>query len=514
MLLDKLLTNMEAATAPAPASTAAAASMEAATAIATAAATTADDIVTNNGALNAAAAAAREEPCISAKPGSNQGQTAAAEAEELSETRELQLTGEAKLWHKDAAPVSSGEGGPGAGVSIFRAVRSLQGQEQQQHKGRHGRRLETTPQSTGSAVEAYYEQLARAWKQQQHQQNQQKQQQQQQNQQQQQKQQQQKQVKTHGLPLPTPPPPQHKQQHQGKSLKQPLQQKQQGRGLKTAPEFTQHRHELAAHSQQQQQQHELRLQTTPQSIASAVGSYYQQQADAYEKQQQQQQQSERKLVIRSADAVLSVMQDADIPSQYSDQQQQESPDVVAAAANVAAPAAANSAPRDALDSTNSDTEPSSALCGKKTTVTTSSSSSSNAGRSSSKMKIVEGEDSRYKLFLYSGHDTTLMPLLAALGVELSEWPAFASHLVLELWELDGQLYVNALYNGKQIEWRRGNEGGEGTREFGGRVKVRLGEVQGSDDKGAELGWIALEGFKKMVNGYVISEPGYRAECKI
>jgi hypothetical protein len=38
-----------------------------------------------------------------------------------------------------------------------------------------------------------------------------------------------------------------------------------------------------------------------------------------------------------------------------------------------------------------------------------------------------------KLVVYSGHDTTLTPLAAALGVPLRSWPPFSSHMELELW---------------------------------------------------------------------------------
>jgi hypothetical protein len=47
-----------------------------------------------------------------------------------------------------------------------------------------------------------------------------------------------------------------------------------------------------------------------------------------------------------------------------------------------------------------------------------------------------------KLHVISGHDTTVMPLLAALDPNLwsdTEWPAYASLLVLELWERQQQL---------------------------------------------------------------------------
>lgn len=39
-----------------------------------------------------------------------------------------------------------------------------------------------------------------------------------------------------------------------------------------------------------------------------------------------------------------------------------------------------------------------------------------------------------RLYLFSGHDSSLMPLLAVLGQQASTWPPFASHMVFELWQ--------------------------------------------------------------------------------
>lgn len=39
------------------------------------------------------------------------------------------------------------------------------------------------------------------------------------------------------------------------------------------------------------------------------------------------------------------------------------------------------------------------------------------------------------LRLYSGHDSTIMPLLAALGMDVESWPPYVSNLTFELWEL-------------------------------------------------------------------------------
>lgn len=34
-----------------------------------------------------------------------------------------------------------------------------------------------------------------------------------------------------------------------------------------------------------------------------------------------------------------------------------------------------------------------------------------------------------RMYLYSGHDTTIMPILATLGVELKDWPEYVSNVV-------------------------------------------------------------------------------------
>jgi Histidine phosphatase superfamily (branch 2) len=66
-----------------------------------------------------------------------------------------------------------------------------------------------------------------------------------------------------------------------------------------------------------------------------------------------------------------------------------------------------------------------------------------------------------KLHIISGHDTTIMPLLAALDPNLwpdSEWPAYASLLVMELWHQpdpdddtdDGSFQFRLVYNGRVL----------------------------------------------------------------
>eukprot|EP00871_Galdieria_phlegrea_P004431 jgi/Galph1/498/GphlegSOOS_G5156.1 len=56
----------------------------------------------------------------------------------------------------------------------------------------------------------------------------------------------------------------------------------------------------------------------------------------------------------------------------------------------------------------------------------------------------------YKCMLYSGHDTTLLPLLCMLDIYDDEWPSFGSFLSFEVFsDSQGSFYVGVFYNGKQ-----------------------------------------------------------------
>ncbi|CAM9721245.1 unnamed protein product, partial [Ectocarpus fasciculatus] len=70
-----------------------------------------------------------------------------------------------------------------------------------------------------------------------------------------------------------------------------------------------------------------------------------------------------------------------------------------------------------------------------------------------------------KFTLYSGHDTVIAPVLAALGVydRYCTWPPYASHIAFELWknarkeslsrpqnETIRDHYVRVLFNGRDV----------------------------------------------------------------
>ena len=66
-----------------------------------------------------------------------------------------------------------------------------------------------------------------------------------------------------------------------------------------------------------------------------------------------------------------------------------------------------------------------------------------------------GSGSQPRLLLYSGHDTTIMPLLVMLGEDTLDWPPYCSNLVFELWETSGWLSksytVRVLYNRQTLQ---------------------------------------------------------------
>ena len=72
-----------------------------------------------------------------------------------------------------------------------------------------------------------------------------------------------------------------------------------------------------------------------------------------------------------------------------------------------------------------------------------------------RMRQVSNGQSKDKLYCYSGHDTTVMPLLATLGQDVTTWPPYVSNVVFELWQThkDGQKqeYVKVLVNGKDAQ---------------------------------------------------------------
>ena len=64
--------------------------------------------------------------------------------------------------------------------------------------------------------------------------------------------------------------------------------------------------------------------------------------------------------------------------------------------------------------------------------------------------------SKHHMYMYSGHDTTIMPLLATLGQDVTTWPPYVSNVIFELWESQDangkkQNFVRVLVNGKEVD---------------------------------------------------------------
>lgn len=108
------------------------------------------------------------------------------------------------------------------------------------------------------------------------------------------------------------------------------------------------------------------------------------------------------------------------------------------------------------------------------------------------MEEAAAEKPTAKMHLYSGHDSTILPLLVALGKEEPHWPPYLSHLVFELWKRPstGEHYVKVLYN---------------------RKPLRLSELcPEGEGRGASC---PLDRFKQHVMGaYLVTQDAHREEC--
>ncbi|KAJ1795901.1 hypothetical protein LPJ75_007349, partial [Coemansia sp. RSA 2598] len=74
--------------------------------------------------------------------------------------------------------------------------------------------------------------------------------------------------------------------------------------------------------------------------------------------------------------------------------------------------------------------------------------------------FVAGKTGALKLAVYSGHDTTIGPILGSLkaGNRQMLWPPYASNLIFELWKKkDGSRVVRVLFNGEVLQLQEGNQ---------------------------------------------------------
>lgn len=75
--------------------------------------------------------------------------------------------------------------------------------------------------------------------------------------------------------------------------------------------------------------------------------------------------------------------------------------------------------------------------------------------------VPDNTDCPPKMILFAGHDSTVTPLIIALGVNLDDWPPFASNVVFELWhnKEEGQQFVRILYDGEVVQLQHAITGG-------------------------------------------------------
>jgi hypothetical protein len=96
-----------------------------------------------------------------------------------------------------------------------------------------------------------------------------------------------------------------------------------------------------------------------------------------------------------------------------------------------------------------------------------------------------------RLVLLSGHDSTLVPLLAALQLDAAgSWPPYAAHLRIELAHArrGGEPAARILYQGQPLTASHGHA-----------------------DQG-RAGWISLEAFRELLRPARLSEAQYTEEC--
>lgn len=59
--------------------------------------------------------------------------------------------------------------------------------------------------------------------------------------------------------------------------------------------------------------------------------------------------------------------------------------------------------------------------------------------------------SKYKLYLYSAHDTNILAVMSALGVPLDENPHYASYMAFEVYKTEEKYYIKIIYNNEDVK---------------------------------------------------------------
>ncbi len=103
------------------------------------------------------------------------------------------------------------------------------------------------------------------------------------------------------------------------------------------------------------------------------------------------------------------------------------------------------------------------------------------------------------MVLLSGHDSTLVPLLASLGLFEPHWPPYAAHVRIE------------------VAHRRGGEGVTLTETMQSDAAAARLLYQGTpltrSSDGGEAGWVSLEEFRALLRAAgTLSEAEYAEAC--
>jgi hypothetical protein len=140
------------------------------------------------------------------------------------------------------------------------------------------------------------------------------------------------------------------------------------------------------------------------------------------------------------------------------------------------------------------------------------------------------QDTHGKLMLFAAHDTTLLPLLSALGQHQDSWPSFASWLAFELRvSASGQASVRVLHNGVPLELPlsaaphtiRGvtqlvSATSQRARRAAGQLLAALlrgGQLDAAHEKGSAAAVVSLADFtSRVLKDYVLSPEAYRLLC--
>lgn len=118
-----------------------------------------------------------------------------------------------------------------------------------------------------------------------------------------------------------------------------------------------------------------------------------------------------------------------------------------------------------------------------------------------------------KLFLYSVHDTTLMPCLMALGVFDMRWPPYAADITLELYQHrhNKQHYVKISYIGqvRPVTYSVGPQGCNALLRILNPFSCALKDqkIPGCSDV-----YCPLREFKQALTMYALPEESYHTLC--